>query len=314
MKDNPVPLISIIIPCYNVDCYVQQAVDSILCQSYKNLEIWLIDDGSTDDTLQKISAIKDGRIKVIAFKENTQKVGAVNEILQKVKGNYIAFQDADDWSEPDRIESQFQEFTKDPDLGICFTGYRYISKITSMPSKISLSNDELKSEFLSFFKKDIKRDSTVCPTMMISREALLKTKGYSSYFSGRVAEDIQWIYRILKDFKGITIDKALYNYRLRNGSFSQIQSTGTNAKYAYSWHLLSKIIHKDVYEGVDVFAIENKELLNKLELEACEDALVQTIQLLNKTRLDYENSTNFKLGKFLLTPFHTLKNLLDKEV
>jgi len=307
-------LVSVIIPCYNVSLYVEKAVYSILGQSYKNLEIWVLDDASADDTLQKISAIKDGRIKVISFKENTQKVGAVNEILQKVNGNYIAFQDADDWSEPDRIESQLQEFTKDPDLGICFTGYRYVSKTTWKPSRISLSNEELKREFLDFFKKDIKRDSTVCPTMMISREVLLKTKGYSSYFSGRVAEDIQWIYRILKDFRGITIGKPLYNYRLRDGSFSQIQSTGTNAKYAYSWHLLSKIIHKDVYQGVDVLAVENKELLNKLELEACEDALVETIQLLNKTRLDYENSTNFKLGKFLLTPFHTLKNLLSKEV
>jgi hypothetical protein len=138
---------------------------------------------------------------------------------------------------------------------------------------------------------------------MISREALMRTKGYSSYFSGRVAEDIQWIYRILKDFKGITIDQPLYNYRLREGSFTQIASTGTNAKYAYSWQLLSKIIHKDVYEGIDVLAPENKELLNQLELEACEDALVQTTQLLNETRLIYENSTSFKLGKLLLRPF-----------
>jgi hypothetical protein len=229
-----------------------------------------------------------------------------------VNGDYIAFQDADDWSEPDRIKMQLQEFKKDADLGICFTGYRYISRNVSSPSKISVSDNELKSEFLDFFKNDIKRDSTVCPSMMISREVLLKTNGYSSFFLGRVAEDIQWIYRILKDFKGITIDKPLYNYRLRKGSFTQIQSTGINAKYAYSWQLLSKIIHKDVYEGIDVLAPENKELLNKLELEACEEALVQTTQLLNETRLLYENSTTFRLGKSLLKPFHALKNLTSK--
>jgi hypothetical protein len=148
--------------------------------------------------------------------------------------------------------------------------------------------------------------------MMISREVLLKTKGYSPYFSGRVAEDIQWIYRILKDFKGITIHEPLYNYRLRKGSFSDIQSTGSNAKYAYSWQLLSKIIHKDVYERIDVLTFENKELLHKLELEACEEALVKTTQLLNETRLIYENSTSYKFGKLLLTPFHALKNLMGK--
>jgi glycosyltransferase involved in cell wall biosynthesis len=304
------PLVSVIIPCFNVEKYVEKAITSIVNQTYKNLEIWIIDDASTDDTLQKINLFSDQRIKVISFEENTQKVGAVNEILQRVNGDYIAFQDADDWSEPDRVKMQLQEFRNDPELGICFTGYRYISNKVSLPSKISLTNNQLKSEFLDFFKNDINRDSTVSPTLMISKEALLKTKGYSYYFAGRVAEDIQWIYRILKDFKGITIDKILYNYRLREGSFTHIQSTGTNAKYAYSWQLLSKIIHKDIHEGIDVLAPENKELINKLELEACEEALVKTIQLLNETRLVYENSSRYRLGKFLLKPFHSLNNLV----
>jgi glycosyltransferase involved in cell wall biosynthesis len=312
--DNNLPLVSVIIPCFNVEKYVEKAITSIVNQTYKNLEIWIIDDASTDDSLQRINSFADQRIKVIAFKENTQKVGAVNEVLQKVNADYIAFQDADDWSEPDRIKMQLQEFKNDADLGICFTDYRYISKNVSLPSKISLSNSELKGEFLDFYKNDIKRNSTVCPTMMISREVLLKTKGYSSYFSGRVAEDIQWIYRILKDFKGITINQPLYNYRLREGSFTHIQSTGTNAKYAYSWQLLSKIIHKDVYEGIDVLAPENKELLNQLELEACEDALMQTTQLLNETRALYENSTSFKLGNLLLKPFHALKKLTTNPI
>jgi glycosyltransferase involved in cell wall biosynthesis len=307
--ENNLPLVSVIIPCFNVEKYVEKAITSIVNQTYKNLEIWIIDDASTDDTLQKINSVADQRIKVIAFKENTQKVGAVNEVLQKVSGEYIAFQDADDWSEPDRLQKQLQEFESDQELGVCFTDYRYIGKNISFPQKISLTDKELKSEFLDFFKNDLKMDSTVCPTMMISRAALQKTKGYSSYFAGRVAEDIQWIYRILKDFKGITIEKTLYNYRLREGSFTHIQSTGTNAKYAYSWQLLSKIIHKDIYDGIDVLEPENKELLNRLELEACEDALMESIQLLNESRSVYENSTTFKLGKLLLKPFKALKNI-----
>jgi glycosyltransferase involved in cell wall biosynthesis len=313
MAENGLPLVSVIIPCYNVGEYVDRAVKSILSQKYKNLEIWLIDDASTDNTLQKINAFVDERINVVAFAKNTQKVGAVNEVLKKVRGNYIAFQDADDWSEPERLEQQVNQFLKDPQLGICFTNYRYVGSKTFVPGKISLTNEELGNEFLNFNSERIEASSpTNCPTMMISRAALDKTGGYHPYFAGRVAEDIQWIYRILKYFKGITIDNFLYNYSLRQGSFTQIQSTGTNAKYAYSWQLLSKIIHKDVYEGIDVLAVENKELLNKLELEACEDALVQTIQLLNETRFLYENSTSFKLGKLLLKPLHALKNLTTR--
>jgi glycosyltransferase involved in cell wall biosynthesis len=308
--DNQLPLVSVIIPCFNVGKYVEKAITSIVNQTYKNLEIWIIDDASTDDTLQKINSFEDQRIKVIAFKENTQKVGAVNEVLRKVNGDYIAFQDADDWSEAGRFQAQLQEFENDAGLGICFTGYRCIGKKATLPAMISLTNEELKDEFFNFYKRDAINHPTVCGTMMISRASLQKNKGYNPYFAGRVAEDIQWIYRILKDFKGITIDKALYNYRLREGSFTHIQSTGTNAKYAYSWQLLSKIIHKDIHEGIDVLAPENKELLNKLELEACEEALVKTIQLLNETRLVYENSSRYRLGKFLLKPFHSLNNLV----
>lgn len=109
---NSNPLVSIIIPCYNVEAYVEKAINSILNQTYTNLEIWIIDDASTDGTLQKVNAIKDDRIRIISFKENTQKVGAVNEALQKVNGDYIAFQDADDWSEPTRVQQQLKNSKK----------------------------------------------------------------------------------------------------------------------------------------------------------------------------------------------------------
>lgn len=312
MAENARPLVSVIIPCYNVEEYIERAVTSILTQTYKNLEIWIIDDASTDSTLEKINSFSDERIRVVPFAENTQKVGAVNEVLKKVSGDYIAFQDADDWSAPERLDLQLNQFIKDPQLGICFTNYRYVGSRTFLPGKISLTNDELKNEFLNFNHNRIETSPTNCPTMMISREALNKTGGYDPYFSGRVAEDIQWIYRILKDFKGITLGRQLYNYRLRKDSFTDIQSTGANAKYAYSWQLLSKIIHKDVYEGMDLLANENKELLNRMELEACEEALVQTTRLLNETRSLYENSTSFRLGKLLLMPFRVLKNLSKK--
>jgi len=302
---NDLPLVSVIIPCYNVAPYVEKAVQSILSQTYSNLEIWIVDDASTDNTLEKINAFKDDRIKVIQFNKNTKKVGAVNEVLQKVNGNYVAFQDADDWSEPNRIKEQFKQFINDPELGICFTNYKYIGSKIRLPGKISLTNEELRNEFLNYsYQRNAGTSPTNCPTMMISKATLEKTGGYHPYFAGRVAEDIQWIYRILKYFKGITIDKPLYNYSIRDGSFTQIQSRGDNPKYAYSWQLLSKIIHKDIHEQIDVLAPENK-----LELEACEDALVENLQLLNHTRQVYENSISFKLGRFMLWPWRLLKSI-----
>jgi hypothetical protein len=149
--------------------------------------------------------------------------------------------------------------------------------------------------------------------MMVSKAALQKTNGYCPYFAGRVAEDIHWVYRILKDFNGITIDKVLYNYRLRKGSFTQIQFRGIEPKYTYSWQLLSKIIYKDIHENIDVLAPENRELLLKLELEACEDALVDNIQLLNETRNIYNRSISFRIGKFMLAPWRISKILFKNK-
>lgn len=307
------PLVSIIIPCYNVSAYVEKAINSILSQSYDNLEIWIIDDASTDDTLRKIEEFKDDRIHIVPFKENTQKVGAVNEVLKKVTGEFIAFQDADDWSEQDRIMLQVKEFEKDSKLGVCFTNYRYVGEKTFLPHKIAFNNTELKKEFHDFtYKRAAESSPTNCPSMMISKSALFETKGYSPHFKGRVAEDIQWIYRILKSFRGITIDKVLYNYSIRKESFSDIQSSGLRPKYAYSWQLLAKIIRKDIYEGIDVLAPENKNLFAALELEACEDALMENIHLVRKTIDLYNKSANFRLGKLILTPWRTVRRILKK--
>lgn len=302
------PLVSVLIPCYNVSLYVKRAVRSILSQTYSNLEIWIIDDASTDDTLEKIREFKDDRIRVVSFKENTKKVGAVNEVLQKVNGDYIAFQDADDWSESTRIKEQMEQFLTDPELGICFTNYRYIGDKIHLPDKISFTNRELQDEFLNYSYQRKKGISpTVCGTMMISKATLTKTGGYHPYFAGRVAEDIQWIYRILKDFKGVTVDKQLYNYSVREGSLTEISSRGENPKYNYSVQLLSKIIYKDVHEGIDILNCGDSYTLKSLELEACEDALAEAVRTVNETHSVYQQSISYKIGKFILRPLQFLK-------
>lgn len=305
-------LVSIIIPCYNVSEFVEKAVNSILAQTYKNLEVWIIDDASNDDTLQKIKSIKDDRIKLIAFKENTQKIGAVNEVLKKVNGDYIAFQDADDWSEPDRIEKQLNAFFTKVELGICFTKFKYTGFANTVPKNIFLSDSDLKYGFLNFHKDNVGSLLPACATMMISKLVLERHPGYHNYFKGRVAEDIHWVNKILKDFEGFTIDEVLYYYQIRNNSLTQQQVTAKQPKYLYSWHLLSKILKMGYSDGIDVLAIENKELLNSIELEACEEALLESTKSHIDTRRIYEDSMSFKVGKFVLLPYRKLNLLLKK--
>jgi hypothetical protein len=177
-----------------------------------------------------------------------------------------------------------------------------------MPDKICSTNDELRAYFLEYMINS-HLQPPVCASMMISKKALDTTGGYYPYFKGKVAEDIHWVYRILKKFKGITVTEPLYNYRIRNDSLTGLQLAGKNAKAAYAWHLLAKIIKEDFQNGIDVLQPGNETKLRTMELGACEDALLENIQSLSKTVNAYEKSSSYKLGRFLLWPFHYLKSL-----
>ena len=97
-KNNP--LVSVIIPCYNAEKYVESAIRSIMNQTYKNLEIIITDDCSTDDTLEILQKLakEDSRIKLYKNETNLKIVKTLNNMISQANGKYIARMDADDIS------------------------------------------------------------------------------------------------------------------------------------------------------------------------------------------------------------------------
>lgn len=116
-KDNP--LVSIIIPTYNYGRYILQAVMSCLHQTYKNLEIIVVDDGSTDNTKETLQTIKD-RICYI-YQINKGVSAARNRGLKMARGDFITFLDADDYLTEDSIETRVNILLAYPDIGIVFS-------------------------------------------------------------------------------------------------------------------------------------------------------------------------------------------------
>lgn len=115
------PLISIIVPVWNVDQFLEKCLDSLLCQTYDNLQIILVDDGSPDASGQicDIYAKKDRRIEVI-HQENAGVCNARNTALKHVKGDYIGFVDPDDWAAPDMFEYLLQGIEREKaDIACC---------------------------------------------------------------------------------------------------------------------------------------------------------------------------------------------------
>lgn len=121
MKYNP--LISVLFPTYNVGEYLEEAIKSILNQTYQNLEIIIVDDCSTDNTLEiiKYFAKIDNRIQYYRNKKNRQITYCLNKSLKYVTGDYIARMDGDDIALPDRFEKQLEFLEKRGDIGLVGT-------------------------------------------------------------------------------------------------------------------------------------------------------------------------------------------------
>jgi glycosyltransferase involved in cell wall biosynthesis len=118
-ENNPSPLVSIIIPTYNYAKYLPIALESCFRQTYKNLEIIVVDDGSTDNTREVIERYRD-RIIFIS-QENAGVSAARNRGIQSAAGDFIAFLDADDYMLEDAIQTRLDAFIKNPEAGAVIT-------------------------------------------------------------------------------------------------------------------------------------------------------------------------------------------------
>jgi glycosyltransferase involved in cell wall biosynthesis len=202
-------LITIIMPAYNVEKYIKEAIDSILCQTYSNFELIIADDGSTDKTKKIIESFNDSRIVVSHNIKNKGKTDTVNRLLKLAKGEYITIHDSDDISHIHRLELLLKKFEKDKELGMVGSW----AEIVAEDAKQTIGIDK-RPENDSEIKEQIIHNSTFCgATVMIKREVYEKIGGYREYFEDLGYQDYDWTYLISDSFKVYNIQKPLYKYR-----------------------------------------------------------------------------------------------------
>lgn len=205
------PLVSIIIPAYNVATYLDESVQSAVSQTYTNLEVVIVDDGSTDDTgiLCDEWALRDPRISVI-HQNNRGISGARNTGLAAICGEYVFCLDSDDRASPHLIERCI-EFMDD-DVDVVHFESNLIDEngdaVRSSAKKYGINDDPLKLVL-----------SGIMPsyaTRMLLRSSLAKKILYPI---GRKAEDLAVVYRLFSEAKSVrVIPDRLYDYRIRSGS------------------------------------------------------------------------------------------------
>lgn len=133
---DDLPLISVIITTYNYANFLPKAIESVLNQTYKNFEIIVIDDGSTDNAR---SVIKESWLVKYFYQENKGISAARNAGIKKCKGDYIVFLDADDWLETDALEQNLNVIKDKPDIAFVSGNYYFVRAGKSKPEHVSVS-------------------------------------------------------------------------------------------------------------------------------------------------------------------------------
>ena len=257
------PRISVLMPAYNVEKYIGEAIESILTQTFKDFEFIIINDGSTDKTPLIIEeyAKKDKRIKFINNKKNKGFIATLNECLDLSQCEYVAKMDSDDISKPNRFEKQINFLDTHPDYGMvgcALQAFQEDNFIRINPPEVRIS------DFLSGCKT----------TIFMARRNIIEKyhlRFDTEYFA---AEDLEFYSRFARYSKIHNLQEILYLYRVHSASVSKekanIQSQTTQkirnnlVKFLFSDpYLIKKYTALPIWVrifGIPVIKIKNSNM------------------------------------------------------
>ncbi|MGB3535685.1 MAG: glycosyltransferase [Microcoleaceae cyanobacterium] len=211
-------LISIIIPVYNGEKTIQETILSVLNQTYKNIEIIIINDGSTDSTLEVISSIPNSNIKVFSY-PNTGVSASRNRGIAEAKGEYISFIDADDLWTPDKLETQFNALQENPQAAVAYSWTDWINQsgeVIDHGGHHQISGDVYAHLFLGDF---IEGGSNV----LIRKSALDQVGVFDE--SVNFSEDWEMWLRLAARYQFVVVPRTQILYRIsdQSASFNVLQ-------------------------------------------------------------------------------------------
>ena len=214
MTDKTQPAVSVIMSVYNAEKYVGDAIESILNQSFTDFEFLLLDDGSTDNSLQIISAYKDNRIKVFS-QENKGVNESRNILINKAQGQFIALLDADDMALPDRLQRQYTYMMQHPKCAVLGMSAEKFGDDTGIIQGFD-------AKFINRTAEDIlynHKISIVNPTSMI-RASVLQQVDTPVYKSYALSEDFNLWLRMSYYGSIDNLPQMGIKYRVHNSSYS----------------------------------------------------------------------------------------------
>ena len=210
------PYVSVAIPFYNAEKYLADAIRSIMVQSYKNWELILIDDGSSDGSLNIATSIVDSRIRVVSDGKNKKLAARLNEVARLAKYDYLVRMDADDLIAIDRIERQMDILLADASLDLVTTG------VVSVSDDLEYIGHRGQNAIHPTLHQLITKKVGVTHAAIVGRKSWFLRNPYDE--SLKVAQDFSlWISAAAKDdFRIKIIEDPLYYYR-EEGNVSAVK-------------------------------------------------------------------------------------------
>lgn len=220
------PLVTVVIPVYNVERYINQCLNSVLKQTYQNIEIIIVDDATPDSSIEKISPIRDPRIRIIS-QQNRGLAGARNTGIRESDGKYIAFLDSDDFWHPDKLSQHVNALESNAQLGVSFSASRFVDESGNNTNR--LQQPLVKHSFTPaqiFCRNPIGNGSAPVIRKSILNAITFHTpdKEHTQYFNEalRQSEDIEcWVrIAVITQCQFNYVDQPLTYYRLNAGGLS----------------------------------------------------------------------------------------------
>lgn len=268
------PRVSVVMPVFNGESFLQEAIDSILNQSFQNFEFIIVDDGSIDKTNDIIKSYNDDRIILIKNGDNLGITKSLNMGIKRAAGDYIARMDADEISDPARFERQVAFLDTNKDIGVCGTLTKTIGREVESTWRYPLDHDHIRASLLFHC-------CLVHASVMI-RNNILKINNlfYNEQFD--FAQDYEFWVRLSKITRITNIDEILIRYRMHNNSIGA-KHNAKQLKFA------NHIRENQIKELIDSVTDEEINLHNKIvqpNLSVDNVFLVKTCKWLLKLYLE----------------------------
>jgi glycosyltransferase involved in cell wall biosynthesis len=288
--------IEVIIPSYNCEKYIEKCISSVGSQSQVN-KISILDDGSTDDTLKKLQLLSSAKVSVLASKINKGNLVTVNQLIMQTESDYIAFQDADDWSDINRFAMQLA-FMQENNLDFCFTNF-----IRTTEGGDELYKGEIEHNTFLNIQNAINEERNICfASILFIRKIYEHIGGFDSYFDGIGGADLDWYYRIIKaGYKGGILKAPLYYYRNNPVSYTSSVSLDSRKQISVEiarYFFMKRLEVNDVNYKPPVSQINNfiKKQLAHIGFIPKENLKAHIVELVN-------------VKKYSVLPKHLIKYL-----